>query len=109
MSIVNCTVLNCVKIYVNAKVEMLKRYSLFPMDKLGTRPLSNVKLKLPDNDIKHFCMRRMKEQVSNIIFKFKHHRIYARCLKFMIFEHATRHSIEIHFARDQACKNEIFA
>ena len=50
MSVVNCKVLNCVKIYVNAKVEMLKPYSLFPMHKLGTRPLSNVKLKLPDDD-----------------------------------------------------------
>ena len=33
------------------KREMLKP-SLFIMHKLGTRPLSNVKLKLPDDDIR---------------------------------------------------------
>ena len=32
------------------KCEMLKLCSLFPIHKLGTRPLSNVELKLPDDD-----------------------------------------------------------
>ena len=32
--------------------EMLKPCSLFPMHKLGTRPLSNIKLKLPDDDVR---------------------------------------------------------
>ena len=34
------------------KREMLKPSSLFIMHKLGIRPLSNVKLKLPDDDIR---------------------------------------------------------
>ena len=34
------------------KCEMLKPCSLFPMHKLGTRALSNAKLKLPDDDIR---------------------------------------------------------
>ena len=34
------------------KCDMLKPCSLFSMHKLGTRPLSNVKLKLPDDDIR---------------------------------------------------------
>ena len=34
------------------KGEMLKPYALFPMHKLGTRPLSNIKLKLPDDDVR---------------------------------------------------------
>ena len=34
------------------KCEMLKPYSLFPIHKLGTRPLSNIKLKLPDDDVR---------------------------------------------------------
>ena len=34
------------------KCEMLKPCSLFPMHKLGTRPLSSVKVKLLDDDAK---------------------------------------------------------
>ena len=34
------------------KCEMLKPCSLFPIHKLGTTPLSNVKRKLPDDDIR---------------------------------------------------------
>ena len=32
------------------KCEMLRPFSLFPMHKLGTRLLSNVKLKVPEDD-----------------------------------------------------------
>ena len=52
MSIVKCKVLDYVKICVYAQVLNVKALSLFPIDKLGTRPLSNVHLKLPDDDIR---------------------------------------------------------
>ena len=51
MSVVKCKVLNYVKISVYAQILNVKPLSLFPIDKLGTRPLSNVDLKLPDNGI----------------------------------------------------------
>ena len=50
MSIVKCKVLDCVKIHVYAQVLNVKALPLFPIDKLGTRPLSNVHLKFPDDD-----------------------------------------------------------
>ena len=48
MSIVKCEMFDFIEISVNC--EELRPCSLFPIHKFNNRPLSNVKLKLPDND-----------------------------------------------------------
>ena len=52
MSIVKDKVLHYAKIYVYAQVLNVKALSLFPIDKLGTKTLSNVHPKLPDDDLR---------------------------------------------------------